>query len=103
MGTEPLFELGRTVATPAALVALEEAGESALTYLTRHHHGDYGDLTYGDIRANESADKHGDRILSAYHLKTGQKIYVITDAVGNGQHLRHAPVRLPTPARTAPP
>jgi hypothetical protein len=80
MGTDPLFELGRTVATPGALAALEEAQESALTYLTRHHHGDWGDLTYGDIRANESAIKHGERILSAYHLKTGVKIYVITEA-----------------------
>jgi hypothetical protein len=74
------FELGRLVATPGALAALEEAGESAATYLARHATGDYGDLTYGDIRANESAVKHGDRILSAYHLKTGVKIYVITEA-----------------------
>jgi hypothetical protein len=80
MTTDPLFPLGRLVATPAALAALEEAGESALTYLTRHVTEDYGDLTYGDIRANESAVKHGDRILSAYHLKSGQKIYVITEA-----------------------
>jgi len=80
MTTDPLFPLGRLVATPAALAALEEAHESALTYLTRHATGDWGDLTYGDIRANESAVKHGDRILSAYRLKTGVKIYVITEA-----------------------
>jgi hypothetical protein len=40
-------------------------------------------VTFRDIRANESVVKHGDRILSAYRLTTGAKIYVITDAVGD--------------------
>ena len=43
-----LFPLGRLVATPGALQALEASAESALTYLTRHLHGDWGDLDEED-------------------------------------------------------
>jgi hypothetical protein len=82
MGTDQLFQLGRTVATPAALAALEDSKESGLTYLTWHLHGRWGELTYGDMRANEHAVKNGGRLLSAYRLKTGTTIYIITDAAG---------------------
>lgn len=34
------FELGRLVATPAALAALEASGEPAATYLARHATGE---------------------------------------------------------------
>jgi hypothetical protein len=36
------FDLGRVVATPEALKALEEAGENPLEFLHRHIRGDWG-------------------------------------------------------------
>ena len=38
------FSLGRIVATPGALHALHEAGQSADEFLARHVTGDWGDL-----------------------------------------------------------
>lgn len=78
---EPLFELGRIVATPGALAALEEAGQSASEFLRLHVVGNWGDELCEEDRAlNDQALKDGSRILSAYRLKTGVKVWVITEA-----------------------
>jgi hypothetical protein len=79
---KPLFSLGRCVATPAAIQAIEEAGVDFGDILDRHVNGDWGELDNRDIQANESAIRFGSRILSLYRLSTGMEIYVITDAVG---------------------
>ena len=50
---KPLFTLGRVVATPGALAALEASGESLLTYLQRHLAGDWGDVDAEDAQENE--------------------------------------------------
>ena len=76
----PLFSLGRIVATPGALAALEEAGEQPSTFLARHAAGDWGDLSEGDRRENEFSLLHGFRLLSAYRLRTGTRIWVISEA-----------------------
>ena len=77
---KPLFTLGRVVATPGALAALEASGESLSDYLTRHLSGDWGDVDAEDARENELSLKRGWRLLSAYTLKSGTKIWVITEA-----------------------
>jgi hypothetical protein len=77
---KPLFDLGQTVATPAALAALDEAGVSPASLLARHVSGDWGDLDDEDKRANDMALKDGSRVLSAYMLPTDQKIWTITEA-----------------------
>lgn len=76
-----LFQLGRTVATPAALAALERHGVRSFALLSRHQRGDWGDLNQHDRAANEAALKDGSRILSAYMVK-GDRIWVITEGVG---------------------
>jgi hypothetical protein len=68
------------VATPGALAALEASGESLSDYLTRHLSGDWGDVDAEDARENELRLKRGWRLLSAYTLKSGTKIWVITEA-----------------------
>ena len=76
----PLFDLGRLSATPGALDALEEApfaGASSL--LTRHRRGDWGDLSDDDKAANDDALVVGDRLLSAYVLPTGCKLWILTE------------------------
>lgn len=74
------FPLGRTVATPGALEALIGARETPLPYLMRHVAGDWGELDQDDKAENESAIENGLRILSAYRLSDGTKIWVITEA-----------------------
>ncbi len=74
------FSLGQIVATPGALEALQEAQETPLRYILRHVSGDWGELDRHDQRENERSLKHGFRLLSAYSLSTGTKLWVITEA-----------------------
>ena len=74
------FSPGKVVATPGALAALAASGESLFDYLARHLSGDWGDIDAEDARENELSLKHGFRLLSAYTLKSGAKIWVITEA-----------------------
>ena len=74
------FPLGRTVATPGALDALKEAGEGPAYYLSRHITGDWDELSDHDRKENAYALLHNLRILSAYTLSTGVKIWLITEA-----------------------
>ena len=76
----PKFPLGRVVATPGALRAITEAGNSPQEFLDRHIAGDWGDLDDEDLKENEFSVANGFRILSAYRLRDGIKIWVITEA-----------------------
>lgn len=76
----PLFPLGQIVATPAASSAFERNHQTPLEFLHRHTHGDWGDLAPSDQAANDHAVSHSERLLSAYRLKDGTKIWVITEA-----------------------
>lgn len=84
---KPLFPLGQVVATPAALEVLEAAGQTPSEFLARHVCGDWGEaLSAEDKELNDEALEDGSRLLSAYRLKTGTKVWVISEAVGdNGQ------------------
>jgi len=79
-GKQPLFPLGQVVATPGALKALAEAGQQPGEFLDQHVIGDWGNLETDDKAENESSLKEGFRILSAYTLSTGKKVWVITEA-----------------------
>ena len=76
----PLFQLGQVVATPGAIDALAEAQTSAWALLSRHVSGDFGEVDAEDWQANLSAINDDARILSAYTLKTGERLWVITEA-----------------------
>ncbi len=77
---QPLFTLGQVVGTPGAIQALEQAGQDPLALLTRHLGGDWGELDEEDKAENDFSVKHNLRILSAYTLETGVKIWVITES-----------------------
>lgn len=77
---KPLFTLGRLVATPGALQALGESSQNGKEYLSRHLVGDWGDLCEADKEENELSVKEGFRILSAYTLPDGLKLWIITEA-----------------------
>jgi len=74
------FALGRLLATPGALRALEVAGVLPFALLARHHGGEWGDLSPEDHRANDRALRDGSRLFSAYVLPTGVQVWVITEA-----------------------
>ena len=76
---EPLFPLGQVLATPGALQALVNAEQDPLELLTRHVTGDWGVLAEEDKEENELSLRQGFRLLSAYELKTGVKIWLITE------------------------
>jgi hypothetical protein len=77
---KPKFELGQVVATRGALEALEEAGQSPGFFLERHVRGDWGEVCEEDKRANDEALASGERLLSAYRMLKGVKLWVITEA-----------------------
>jgi len=74
------FSLGTIVATPGALAAITATGETPVQFIARHHAGDWGELGEEDRQENELSLQKGFRLLSAYHLKDGTKIWVITEA-----------------------
>ena len=73
-------ELGRVLATPDSLKALEESGEDRLVYLDRHQSGDWGHLNEADKQRNDRAVVEGGRIMSQYELTTGDWIWVLTNS-----------------------
>lgn len=81
----PKFNLGRIVATPGALAALEEAGQKPGEFLALHASGNWGELDAEDRKANDLAIAHeGDpdrqqRVLSSYLAKSQNKIWIITE------------------------
>jgi len=74
------FELGRLVATPGALAALEESGEQPSTFIARHAAGDWGESSDADREENEFSLTHGFRLLSSYRLRSGVKLWILTEA-----------------------
>ena len=84
------FDLGPVVGTPGALQALAACGVDPLHYLSRHARGNWGDLCEEDKQANEAALHTGARLMSAYTLPDGTKLWVITDAEIDDNHHRQA-------------
>lgn len=76
----PRFTLGRILATPGAIAAMEEAGNVPAEFLDRHVRGDWGAVDDEDHEANEQALRRGTRIVSVYHTRSGVKLWVITEA-----------------------
>lgn len=84
------FDAGQIVATPGASEAIEEAESLPFffahkMFLLPHTTGDYGDIGDFDAKQNDAACKFGisyddqQRIMSAYTLSTGVKIWLITE------------------------
>ena len=80
-----LFPLGQIVATPGALAELSKHMQDSFEaycgqFLERHASGDWGEaLDEEDRAANDRAVQEGTRILSAYRLPDGGKLWLITE------------------------
>ena len=85
--TTPKFNSGVILATPGATEAFEKNNQMPLEFLRRHLSGDWGEaLCEEDRQANNQSLVDGSRLLSAYKLADGTKLWCITEAVGeNGQ------------------
>lgn len=77
---QPRFALGQVVATPGALAALNAAGQTPWGLLERHQTGDWGEVSVADKQENDLSVEQGFRILSAYTLSTGVKVWLLTEA-----------------------
>ncbi len=77
---EPRFPLGQVMATPGAIQAMTDASTAPMALLMRHARGDWGEVCAEDARENDRSIGRGFRILSAYMLPTGVKVWVITEA-----------------------
>jgi hypothetical protein len=74
------FSPGNIVATPGVLEAFRASGDDPLAYVVRHLAGDWGDLSEEDRRDNDLSLRLGFRLLSAYKLSNGTKVWIITEA-----------------------
>lgn len=74
------FALGRSLATPGALRALEKVKIQPLMLLQRHARGDWGVVCQEGALLNDAAVHRGGRILSAYMTTANEKIWIITEA-----------------------
>lgn len=90
------FQLGQTVATPGALDALTDAGQSPVIFLSRHIQGDWGDLCDEDRQLNDQALIDGSRLLSAYRTAKGVKIWIITEAMDEQGNRAATTILLPS-------
>ena len=83
----PKFQPGVLLATPGASEAFERNRQTPFEFLKRHLSGDWGEeLCPEDRLLNDQALVDGSRLLSAYRLKDGTKVWCITEAVGeNGR------------------
>src|SRR5579863_2435988 len=81
---KPTFPLGQVVATPGAVEALRESGETPNTFLAKHVSGDWGDMSPDDKKLNDESLIDGSRIMSSYQTSRGTKLWVITEAADDG-------------------
>ena len=77
---KPRFKMGSLVATSGALEVLEKAGVPIWSLVSRHVSGDFGEVDEHDRQANEDAITSGERVLSAYTVGTGDRLWVLTEA-----------------------
>jgi hypothetical protein len=80
MKRQARFQLGQLAITRGSLEAFTRAGDDPLRFLARHAVGDWGEIDEEDRRENERSLAAGCRILSAYRLTDGTRIWIITEA-----------------------
>jgi hypothetical protein len=90
------FDLGQILATPGALEALEQSGQTPAFFLAKHCRGDWGEVCASDAQLNDQAVVDGSRLLSAYRTLKGERIWIITEAADNQGHRLATTTLLPS-------
>lgn len=80
------FNPGQILATPGAIEALAESGQTAAFFLDRHIQGDWGEVCGEDKQLNDEALVDGGRLLSAYRTLKNARLWVITEAADDEGH-----------------
>jgi hypothetical protein len=94
---KPKFSPGVLLATPGASEAFERNGQAPFEFLQQHLNGDWGEeLCQEDRRLNDQSLIDGSRLLSAYKLKDGTKIWCITEATDDRGHREATTFLLPS-------
>ena len=94
---KPKFQPGVLLATPGANEAFEKNWQTPFEFLKRHVAGDWGEeLCHEDRLLNDQALIDGSRLLSAYRLKDGTKVWCITEAVGENGRRESSTFLLPS-------
>jgi hypothetical protein len=93
---KPLFQSLAILATPAAIQALAAAQVPENSLLSQHFEGNWGDVDPDDGNANDRAIDTGARILSAYVLPTGVRVWVMTEAASASGVRSVTTILLPT-------
>jgi len=75
---EHRFPLGNLYITAGVRIGLPMV--DVLAALSRHACGDWGQVGEEDWEANEQALVHGSRLLSAYEMQEGKRVWIITEA-----------------------
>jgi hypothetical protein len=76
-------QLAALMMTPGVQSLIAEdrhAAKDIATALRRHANGDWGDVCQEDKNLNDEAVTRGMRVLSAYNVTGGTKIWIITEA-----------------------
>lgn len=77
------FKLGQVVMTPGAQAALKQTDfnevDEVSALLARHVSGDWGEVGAEDSKENDFSVVNGFRILSAYTIRSGVKVWLITE------------------------
>jgi hypothetical protein len=51
-----------------------------MPFVNRHAAGDWGDVDATDWQANNEALENGERLMSAYNLGDGTRLWILTEA-----------------------
>lgn len=62
------------------MIAVLLAAQEAQSLLDRHQFGDWGKLPPEEVQENIISVQQGLKVISAYSLKTGTTIFVVTEA-----------------------
>ena len=90
------FSVGEVHVTPAAFSAIRASEQNTMFFLVRHcMFRDWGCVSEEDAKMNEAAIESGARILSAYILDNGTKIWIITEAADENGERAATTVLLP--------
>ena len=73
------FQAGQLLMTAAVSALVAKGTVDPWPYLTRHLHGDWGDIGPQDARANQAALRDGNQLFSAYQVAPELRIWIITD------------------------
>ncbi|SCZ40025.1 MULTISPECIES: hypothetical protein [unclassified Pseudomonas] len=77
---KPWSEHGALVMTPGVDALMKTKRLDPFHYFGRHILGDWGDICDEDRQLNEDALQSGYRLMSAYDVEPGLRLWVITEA-----------------------